>query len=327
MASQARQSAQNRTHSGAAGVNQQSAPVLTTSLGPLQLRTPLIAASGTVGSVWEWAEMADLTNYGAAVTKSVAPEPWQGRKPPRMAPTGAGMLNGIGIQNPGIEAWAVAMEPHLSSLAVPVWGSAVAGDPDGFALVAKGLDVAGVAAIEINLSCPNLDDGQMFSFDATRSRDVVAAVRSAVGIPVGAKLSPNTPDLVAVASSCRDAGADFLVLTNTAFGFGVSVDDRKPLLSGGVGGYSGPGLKPISLRCVYEVAREAPDVPIVGCGGVSNGRDIVEYLITGASAVAAGTIHLAEPRAGDRLIRELEAEMTRLGVDAIGDLVGTLGEW
>lgn len=300
---------------------------LTATLGPIQLRSPLIAASGTVGSVWEWAETADLAPYGAAVAKSVAPTPWRGRPAPRLAPTEAGMLNGVGIQNPGIEEWARQMEPHLSGLDVPVWGSAVAHEPDGFALVAKGLDAAGATAIEVNLSCPNLEDGRMFSFDPSHSRDVVAAVRSSVGVPVGAKLSPNTPDVVGVAEACRTAGADFVVLTNTALGFGVSTHDRRPLLSGGVGGYSGPGIKPISLRCVYEVGRAMPDFPIVGCGGVGNGRDIVEYLLAGASAVEAGTVHFAEPNAGRRLLKELETELRRLGVASAKELVGTVGEW
>lgn len=302
-------------------------PALTTSLGPLELETPLIAASGTVGSVWEWATAADVTRYGAAVAKSVSPVPWEGRPAPRVAPTEAGMLNGIGIQNPGIEAWTSDMEARIGSLGVPVWGSAVASEPEGYALVAKGLDSAGVAAIEVNLSCPNLEDGEQFSFDPVRSQDVIETIVTAVDTPVGAKLSPNTPDIVSVAAACASGGADFIVLTNTAFGFGLSITERKPLLSGGVGGYSGPGLKPISLRCVYEVSRALPGVPIVGCGGVSSGRDIVEYLVAGASAVQAGTIHLAEPRAGTRLVSELETVLRRLGARFIDELVGTVGEW
>lgn len=297
------------------------------ALGPLELRTPLIAASGTVGSVWEWASIADLSVYGAAVAKSVSPTPWGGRDAPRVAATEAGMLNGIGIQNPGIDAWSGDVGPRLSSLEVPVWGSAVAQDVDGFALVAKGLEAAGATAVEVNLSCPNLEDGEMFSFDAAQSRDVLEAVTSSTAVPVGAKLSPNTPDIVGVATACDAAGADFVVLTNTALGFGITLDDRRPLLRGGVGGYSGPGLKPISLRCVYEVSRAVPEIPIAGCGGVSTGRDIVEYLIVGASAVQAGTIHLAEPRAGKRLLREFRGEMRRLGVQSASELVGTVGEW
>jgi dihydroorotate dehydrogenase (NAD+) catalytic subunit len=300
---------------------------LNTELGRLNLRTPLIAASGTVGSVWEWAEIADVSNYGAAVAKSVSPVPWKGRPAPRVAPTEVGMLNGIGIQNPGIEEWTAMMAARVPRSAVPIWGSAVAGDPEGFALVAKGLDSVGVAAVEVNLSCPNLEDGEMFSFSPERSRAVLDAVSSTVDIPVGAKLSPNTPDIVGVAAQCIEAGAEFLVLTNTALGFGLSLRDRRPLLSGGVGGYSGPGVKPISLRCVYEVARAFRSVPIVGCGGISTGRDVVEYLIAGASAVEAGTIHFAEPRAGARIVRELEKEMRRLGVGSVAELVGTVEEW
>ena len=300
---------------------------LTTSIGSLELRSPLIAASGTVGSVWEWAEIAEVSHYGAAVAKSVSPVPWEGRPAPRVAPTTMGMLNGIGIQNPGIEEWSASMETRIASSRVPIWGSTVAGDVDGFAHVAKRLDAAGVGTVEVNLSCPNLEDGQMFSFDARRAGDVVEAVAGTVSVPVGAKLSPNTPDIVEVAGACHEAGADFVVLTNTAFGFGLSLPDRRPLLSGAVGGYSGPGLKPISLRCVYEVARAIPDLPIVGCGGVSTGRDVIEYLVAGASAVEMGTILLAEPKAGSRILKEVQAEMRRLEVPSVAELVGTVEEW
>lgn len=302
-------------------------PQLTCEVAGMSLRTPLIAASGTVGSVREWAEVARVNAYGAAVAKSVAPTAWPGRPAPRVAPTEVGMLNGIGIQNPGIEGWVEQMNGSIATLGVPVWGSAVAGDPEGFALVAKGLQLAGVTAIEINLSCPNLDDGEMFSFDAQRSRDVVEAVASSADVPVGAKLSPNTPDIVGVAEMCHLAGAGFVVLTNTAFGFGVSMEERRPLLSGGVGGYSGPGLKPLSMRCVYEVTRALPDLEVVGCGGVMTGRDVMEYLVVGAAAVEVGTVHFAEPNAGTRIIRELGRELTRLGVDSVDEIIGTMGEW
>lgn len=300
---------------------------MTIQVGDIQLATPLIAASGTVASVWEWAEVAQIENYGAAVAKSVSPEPWEGRQPPRMAPTAAGMLNGIGIQNPGIDAWVKSMEKRIKRLAVPVWGSAVAGDPPGFLSVAKGLETAGVSAIEVNLSCPNLDDGQMFSFSAERSAEVVDAVSSVVAIPVGAKLSPDTPDIVGVASAVSEAGADFVVLTNTARGFAISVQNRKPAVSGGVAGYSGPGLKPISMRCVYEVSQALPSLPIVGCGGVVSGSDVVEYMVAGASAVQAGTVHFAEPKAGKRIMREFKEILERLGVANPLDLVRAVDQW
>ncbi len=271
--------------------------------------------------MWEWVEVADPEPYGAAVAKSVAPEPWPGRQAPRLAPLPTGMLNGIGIQNPGIAAWVADMETRIPGLGVPVWGSAVGGEPGDFSAVAKSMSRAGVEAVEVNLSCPNLDDGEMFSLDAGRSAEVIASVRSAVDLPLGAKLSPDTPDIVGVAAACHEAGADFVVLTNTARGFGLSPEDGSHLLSGGIGGYSGPGLKPISLRCVYEVARALPEVQIVGCGGVTTGRDVVEYLRAGATAVAMGTVHFSEPSAGKRILRELMAIMTRLGAGAVQDLV------
>jgi len=299
---------------------------LKTRLGPIELRSPLIAASGTVGSVWEWAEVADVSPYGAAVAKSVAPVAWAGRAVPRLAPAGPGMLNGIGIQNPGIEAWAEMMAPRIGGLGVPVWGSAVGETPDEFAMVAKGLVAAGVPVVEVNLSCPNIEDGRMFSLDGPRSAEVVAAVTSASDVPVGAKLSPNTDDIVGVAAACLEAGAIFLTLTNTILGFGIDTASARPLLSGGVGGYSGPALKAISLRCVYEVSRALPSAPIVGCGGVMNGNDVIEYLLAGASSVAIGTAHLAEPRAGKRIERELSRELERRDT-TVSDLVGGVVSW
>jgi len=290
----------------------------TTSLGPLQLSSPLIAASGTVGSVYDFADVDALGVYGAAVAKSVSHEPWPGRAAPRMANSGVGMLNGIGIQNPGIDEWRSAM-PTPGTLPVPVWGSAVGRDAAEFALVAKGLTAAGVAAVEVNLSCPNLEAGTMFALEPGPSAEVVAAVRSATDLPVGAKLSPNSEDIVTVATAVADAGADFVVLTNTVGGMGTDLEPRQPKLSGVGGGYSGPPIKPIALRCVWEVAA-ALDVPIVGCGGVRSGDDVVEYLLAGASAVAMGTVHLAEPRAGKRVLGELSSWCRRHEVEKLSGL-------
>ncbi|MGA8041137.1 MAG: dihydroorotate dehydrogenase [Acidimicrobiia bacterium] len=296
-------------------------------LGPLTLRSPLIAASGTVGSVWEWASVADVTRFGAAVAKSVAPTAWEGRPPPRLAPVGPGMLNGIGIQNPGVVAWLESVPQKLSKLDIEVWGSAVGNTPDDYASVASSLAGSGIGAVEVNLSCPNLDDGRMFSMDPGRSAVVVEAVVAESKVPIGAKLSPNTPDIVAVASACREAGASFVTLTNTAVGFGIDIQTRRPLLSGGAGGYSGPGLKPLSMRCVYEVSQALPDLPIVGCGGVTSGADVLEYLLAGASAVGLGTVLLSEPKAGSRIARELMSEMDRLDIESVGGLTGSVRAW
>ena len=296
-------------------------------VGPLTLRSPLIAAAGTLGSVVDFSRVADLDAYGAAVAKSVAPEPWPGRDRPRMAPAGSGMLNGIGIQNGGIVEWGRTIGAGLSDLAVPVWGSAVAHEAEGFGLVAAGLEQAGVAAIEVNLSCPNLEDGTIFALDAERSAGAVAAVRAATGLPIGAKLSPNAADIAGIASAVAAAGADWVVLTNTVLGAGFDPVTRRPRLSGVVGGYSGPPLKPIALRCVWEVARTVPGLPIIGCGGITSGEDVVEYLLAGACAVQIGTVHFAEPRAAVRIRRELTRFLEAQSVGRISDLVGAAVPW
>jgi len=289
----------------------------------LELRSPLVAASGTVGSVVDFAGVGDLSVYGAAVAKSVSEQPWAGLPPPRLAPAGAGMLNAIGIQNPGVERWVADVSPLLTGLPVPVWGSAVGVSPGEFERVAARLETAGIVAIEVNLSCPNLA-GEMFSLMPTSAAEVVAAVRSATSLPVGAKLSPNTIEVAAVAGACLQAGADFLVLTNTVWGAGVDLWDRRPTLNAGIGGYSGPPLKPIALRCVIEVHRSFPDATIVGCGGVATGADVVEFLLAGASAVQMGTVHFAEPKAGRRIHRELTRLLQKIGAGSVRELIGEL---
>jgi dihydroorotate dehydrogenase (NAD+) catalytic subunit len=297
---------------------------LTTNLGAIHLATPLVAASGTVGSVWEFTRVADPRAYGAMTAKSVSGDPWKGRPAPRLAPAGLGMLNGIGIQNPGIDAWAIDTAPKLKRVETRVWGSAVGNTPAEYARVAEGLSGAGVSAVEINLSCPNLEDGRMFALDPELSSDVVAAVRRVTELPIGAKLSPDAEELVAIAAACREAGADWLTLTNTAKGAGIDLDSRRPLLSGVIGGYSGAPLKPISLRCVIQVAQALPDVPILGCGGVMTGADVIEYLMAGASAVGLGTIHFAEPKAATRILSEVRQWADGRGVRRLADLVGTM---
>jgi dihydroorotate dehydrogenase (NAD+) catalytic subunit len=296
-------------------------------LGPITLRSPLIAASGTVGSVTDFARVGAIESYGAAVAKSVSDEPWTGRPAPRMAPTEAGMLNGIGIQNPGIDAWVREVATGIADLDVPVWGSAVGHRPDAFVRVAEGLAAAGVAAVEINLSCPNLDGDRMFALDPGAAAGVVAAVRAAVDGPIGAKLSPNAEDIVAVAESVAAAGADWVVLTNTAWGIGVDLETRRPLLTGNVGGYSGPAVKPMAMRCVFEVSQALPDLPVVGCGGVVRGLDVVEYLMAGAHAVALGTVHFVEPRAGRRILAEVDAWCEDHDIESVVQLTGSVVPW
>lgn len=294
---------------------------LSVTLGPVALRSPLVAASGTVGSVVEFASVANFDLYGAAVAKSVSDEPWDGRVAPRLAPAGVGMLNGIGIQNPGIRSWVEETVPRLHTLNVPVWGSVVGTSEAGFVTVAQEMADAGIEALEINLSCPNLD-GHLFALDPNRSADVIQAVREAVPVPIGAKLSPNAEDIVGVAEKCAEAGADWVVLTNTVWGAGIDIETRQPLLSGVVGGYSGAPLKPIAIRCVIEVHRAMPELPILGVGGVASGRDLIEYVLAGASAVGIGTIHFAEPKAAGRILRETTRLLGKMGERRLADLVG-----
>ncbi|CAN5458210.1 MAG: dihydroorotate dehydrogenase [Acidimicrobiia bacterium] len=295
---------------------------LAVSLGGHVLRSPLVAASGTVGSVVDFAATVSFAAYGAAVAKSVSVEPWPGRPAPRMAPAREGMLNGIGIQNPGIAAWRAEVGPDLGSIGVEVWGSAVGHEAADFGEVAAGLETAGVVAVEVNLSCPNLDGGMLFALDRGAAAKAVAAVRERVTCPVGAKLSPNAADIVGIAAAVAEAGADWVVLTNTVWGAGFDVERRVPLLSGIVGGYSGAPLKPIALRCVWEVHRALPRLPIVGCGGVRTGADVVEYLMAGASAVAIGTAHFASPRVGETIRRQLLTWCRRHRVSRVAELTG-----
>ena len=284
---------------------------MSTSLGAYRLEAPLVAACGTVGSVVDFAGVGDLAAYGAAVAKSVSGTPWPGRKPPRLAPAGDGMLNGIGIQNPGVERWVAEVGPQLGGVATDVWGSAVGKDAAEFARVADQLSGSGVKAIEVNLSCPNLESGRMFALDPEAAAEVVAAVRAATSLPIGAKLTPNSEDIVAVAAAVTGAGADWVVLGNTVWGAGFDVDTRRPLLSGVIGGYSGSPIKPISLRCVWEVSQALPEVPIVGTGGVTSGDDVIEFLLAGASAVGIGTAHFANPKIGKRIMGQVGRYMKK----------------
>lgn len=302
-------------------------PDLSTILGPVPLSSVLIAASGTVGSVVDFAAVGHLDAYGAAVAKSVSREPWEGRAVPRINGVGAGMLNGIGIQNPGVAAWSQQFGSRIGAAPTKVFGSAVGGTVDEFADVAGDLEAVGVEAIEVNLSCPNLNGGTMFALDEVAAAAVIKAVRARVSIPIGAKLSPNAIDVAAIAGVVADVGAEWVVLTNTVSGAGIDVRTRRPLLSGIVGGYSGPPLKPIAMRCVIEVRKAHPDLPIVGCGGVASGEDVVEYLMAGAQAVAIGSAHFANPRIGRRILAEVDRFCRQNGVNNVSELIGAMRPW
>lgn len=274
----------------------------------------------------DFRNVVDFSFYGAATAKSVAPEAWPGRPPPRIAPTGEGMLNGIGIQNDGIDRWVQTYGPQIPLIPTEMWGSIVAHDIDGFATVAAAMAATDVSAIEINLSCPNLE-GVPFALDPSLSAEVVRSVRSATSLPISAKLSSDARPISAVAAAVAEAGADWVVLSNTVMGARIDPETRRPSLSGVIGGYSGAPIRPIAVRSVLEVSRDVPGLPIVGCGGASRAEHVVEFLLAGASAVAIGSAHFKTPRIAKSITKELMQYMTRHDVTDIRDLIGAFEPW
>jgi dihydroorotate dehydrogenase (NAD+) catalytic subunit len=297
-----------------------------TRLGRAELPNPVLAASGCAGAGREVAHFMDVARLGALVSKSIMAEPWTGNPPPRLAETPSGLLNAVGLQGPGIDAFLRRDLPWLLSRGARVVVSIAGQIAREYAgLAARLSDAAGVTAIEVNLSCPNAEDaGRMFAADAQAAGAVVAAVRASArhDVPVFAKLSPDVTDIVALARACVAAGADGLSLINTPLGMAVDPVTMRPALAGGYGGLSGPAIRPIAVRCVWQVREALPDVPIVGSGGVRSGRDALEMLLAGASAVGVGTAIVHDPSACARVLRELEESLSALGADRVGDVVG-----
>jgi dihydroorotate dehydrogenase (NAD+) catalytic subunit len=306
-----------------------SALDLTVRLGDLVLLNPVIAASGTFGYGDEVARLCPPARLGAVTVKSLAAFDWPGNPAPRLAPgAGGGMLNSVGLQGPGIEAWLEQGLPELRAtgarVIASIWGRTV----EDFAVAAKMLERATseLVAVEVNVSCPNVEDrARMFAHSTASTGAVMEAVRDArLGLPLLAKLSPNTFELVDIAGAALDAGAHGLTLVNTLLGLGVDAEHRRPRLGAGGGGLSGPPLKPVALRAVHDVARAHPGTPIIGTGGVESGEDAVEMLLAGASAVGVGTVTFREPRAMLRIIDELEAWCLARGVSRVADLTAGL---
>lgn len=299
---------------------------LRTKLGHVELPNPILTASGCAGAGRELAQFFDVAKIGAVVTKSVMLAPRAGRPTPRMAETPSGMLNSIGLQGPGIDAFLQRDLPWLLSRGARVVVS-IAGQTirEYAGLAARLSDTAGVTAIEVNLSCPNAEDaGQSFALDPQRAGSVIAAVRGSArhDIPVFAKLSPDVTDIVAVASACVASGADGLSLINTMLGMVIDPVTVRPVLAGRYGGLSGPAIRPVAVRCVWQVRAAFPAVPIIGTGGVRTGRDALELLLAGASMIAVGTEIMHDPSACSRVLKELEEELAALGADRAADVTG-----
>jgi dihydroorotate dehydrogenase (NAD+) catalytic subunit len=301
-------------------------PDLRTKLGHVELPNPILTASGCAAAGRELARFSDVARLGAVVTKSIMLAPRAGRATPRMAETPSGMLNSIGLQGPGIDSFLQRDLPWLltqgARAVVSIAGSSVAEYAE---LAARLSDAPGVTAIEVNISCPNVEDrGTVFACDAAAAAAVIEQVRARTryDIPVFAKLSPDVTDIVAIARSCVAAGADGLSLINTLLGMVIDTRTLRPVLAGLTGGLSGPAIRPVAVRCIWQVKQALPDVPIIGMGGVRTGRDAFELILAGASMVSLGTVIFHDPGACDRVLRELSEELQRSGIDRLADAIG-----
>lgn len=294
-------------------------------LGPIELHSPILTASGCFGSGKEMHRFVDLDALGAIVCKTVTVKPRLGITTPRGAETPSGMLNAIGLQNPGVQAFVANDIPWLTERGYRAIASIGGHSLEDYAACAEALVGANLAAVELNLSCPNLEErGFMFALDPERTREVVAAVTGILDIPVFAKLSPDVTDLPAVAGGALEGGATGLSLINTTLGMAIDPWSGKPRLSTGTGGLSGPAVRPIAVRCVYQVARAHPGVPIIGMGGIASGQDAAEFLLAGASAVAIGTVNFVDPYATARIGRELAELCAARGIERVADLIGAV---
>jgi dihydroorotate dehydrogenase (NAD+) catalytic subunit len=293
-------------------------------LGRLRLANPIMVASGTFGYAREMAGLVDLRRLGAILPKTITEEPRTGNPPPRTVETAGGMLNSIGLDNDGIEAFIANQLPYLATLGPPIVVSIAGKNHQEFVALAGRLDgLAGVAALELNISCPNVSGGVDFGTDPTMCERVVADVRRACALPVLAKLTPNVTRIDVIARAAEAGGADALSLINTCLGIAVDWRNRTPRLGAGMGGLSGPAIKPIALRAVYQ-ASSAVRVPIVGIGGIADIDDVMEFLVAGANAVQVGTANFYRPAATMEILDALPRAMAEVGAMRLSDVVGTL---
>ena len=292
------------------------------SVGSLILKNPVMPASGCFAH--EYAAAMDLARLGAVVTKSVTPKRRIGNPVPRVAETAAGMLNSIGIPSSGLLHYVDRILPHYAGLPVPVVASVSADTAEEFAAACEALSVPGVAAIEANISCPNIEaDGRAFAMSAADTHRAVSEIKRHARVPIWAKLTPNVADIAEIARAAEDAGADALVVANTLLGMSIDPDTRKPRLGNVMGGLSGPAIRPVIVRMVFQCAR-AVRIPIIGCGGVMAAADAVEHLLAGATAVQVGTASFLDPAAMIGILEGLAAYCERHGVARVADLTGAV---
>ena len=299
---------------------------MSTTLGSAWFPSPIFTASGCASSGKELAQFFALRDIGAVVTKSVMTKPRHGRPTPRMAETPSGMLNSIGLQGPGIDSFLANDVPWLLEQKARVIVSIAGETIEEYSTLARKLrSVSGLSAVEVNISCPNVENrGLVFACDPDASRRVIDGVRKTIGgeLPIIAKLSPDVTDLPAIARGVVDAGADALALINTVLGMVINLDSMRPHLGGKTGGLSGPAIKPVAVRAIYQVHAALPHVPILGMGGVSNGRDALELILAGASGVSVGTASFGNPTALIQIRDELNALLAARGFATLSQAVG-----
>ena len=300
-------------------------PDLRVDIGGLVLKNPVMTASGTFGYGREFAELVDLERLGAVVVKGLSLQPSMGNPPPRIAETACGMLNAIGLENVGVDAFVRDKLPFLKTLSVPVVVNIYGKSVEEYAELAGRLDSAkGVSAVEVNISCPNVKAGGVaFGVDPEAAYTVVREVRLRTSRPLIVKLSPNVSDITKIAEKAVDAGADALSLINTITGMAVDVERRRPKLANVTGGLSGPAVKPVALRMVWQVVN-AVKVPVIGIGGIMTAEDALEFLITGAAAVEVGTANFVNPAATMDILDGIEAYLVKHGIGKVSELIGTL---
>ena len=296
---------------------------LATDLRGIHMKSPVMVASGTFGFGKEYSDFVNLSDLGAIVTKGTSLEPWEGNPPDRIAETPAGMLNAIGLQNDGVDSLINEKLPWLRQFDVPVIVNIIGKTVDEYAEIARRLDgVDGVAGLEVNISCPNVKHGGIaFGIDPKMTETVVGAVRKATSLPVIPKLSPNVTDIVLMARICVEAGADAISLINTLLGTAIDAETRSFKLANITGGLSGPAIKPVALRMVWQVA-QAVDVPIIGVGGIMTAEDAVEFFLAGADAIQVGTANFVNPEAAIEITAGLDEYLARHGFGHISEIVG-----
>ena len=293
-------------------------------LGRLHLANPITVASGTFGYAREMGGLVDLTRLGGILPKTITQDPRPGNPPPRTVETTGGMLNSIGLDNDGVEAFLEQKLPYLASLDTAIIVSIAGKSADEFVRLAARLDAnPAIAALELNMSCPNVSGGVDFGTSPAACEKVVAGCRGACSLPILAKLTPNVTDITAIARAAEQGGADAISLINTCLGMAVNWRQRRPILGNVLGGLSGPAIKPIALRAVYQVAR-AVDAPVFGIGGIATIDDVMEFLVAGATAVQIGTANFYNPNVSMQILDALPAALAELGAASVTEIVGTL---